>query len=125
MRLYLIITTLLLSVNMNAQEEKFFAAMESSDITKIIDLMDSRVELCINDSQELYTKREAIRRIQAWLGEVKPKSLTPLHGGESLNNKSHYKVGKLTTASGIFRVFVYIEDISNNPRIKKIQIDNF
>ena len=125
MKGYFIIITLLASICLNAQEDKFFDAMKSSNVAKIIDLMDTRVELCIDDSQELYTKREAIRKIQSWLQKVQPKSLEPLHGGESANNQSHYKVGKLTTESGIFRVFVYIEYNQRNPRIKKIQIDSF
>lgn len=125
MKVYFILLTLFSSLCLNAQEDKFFEAMQSSDIARIIDFMDNRVELCINDSQELYTKREAIRKIQSWLQEVKPKNLEPLHGGESGSNRSHYKVGKLTTESGIYRVFVYIEYNQKNPRIKKIQIDNF
>ena len=126
MRPILIICAFLMgTLGISAQEEMFFKAMESSEIAKIIDLMDSRVELCIEDSQELYTRREAIRRIQAWLREVKPKKLESLHGGESVNNQSHYKVGKLTTDTGAFRVFVYIEDVNSSPRIKKIQIDKF
>lgn len=125
MRIVSIIITLFLAIQLQAQESQFFEAMKTKNIQSVSDLLDKRVELCINDSQELYTKKEVISRVNNWLAKVSLKSLEPIHGGESKDNASHYKVAKLNTTSGMFRVFVYVEKSKNSSVIKKIQIDPF
>ena len=125
MKLFSLILTIFLSIQLSGQEMSFFKAMQRQDINTVIDLIDRRIEVCIEDSQEMYTKREAIRVVQDWIRKVEPKTIEPLHGGESGDSSSHYQVAKLTTAKGDFRVFVYIEEGTGNPKIKKIQIDRF
>ncbi len=125
MKLFSLMIGLFLSIQVSGQEISFFKAMQKQDINTVIDLLDRRIEVCIDDSQEMYTKREAIRVVQDWIREVQPKTIKPLHGGESGDNQSHYQVAKMTTAKGDFRVFVYIEEGSGDPKIKKIQIDRF
>ena len=125
MKILSLIIGLFLSIQISGQEISFFKAMERQDINNVINLLDRRIEVCIDDSQELYTKREAIRVVQKWIRDVQPKTIEPLHGGESSDNSSHYQVAKMVTAKGDFRVFVYIEKGSGDPKIKKIQIDPF
>ncbi|NNF36408.1 MAG: DUF4783 domain-containing protein [Saprospiraceae bacterium] len=125
MKIFSLIISIFLALQVSGQEISFFKAMQSQDINRVIDLLDRRIEVCIEDTQDQYSKREAIRVVQNWIREVEPKTIEPLHGGRSGDNSSHYQVAKMVTAKGNFRVFVYIEEGTGDPKIKKIQIDRF
>ena len=45
-----------------------------------------------------------------------------MHGGKSAKNDSRYKVARLKTTNGVFRVFVYSE---GNRKIQEVRFDRF
>lgn len=103
-----------------SQAETFFKAVESQDMATIKSLLLDEVELCIKDDQSIMSNAEAIADIQAFLSKVKPKSVSSLHSGAS-GSGSKYKVAKLTSEAGTYRIFVYME--AN--KIHEVRFDDF
>ena len=122
-----LITSLLIiaAFGLQAQESAFFKAMKKNDFSEVNVSMARRVELCIMDNQELYSKKETVKRIKSWLSAKNVTGLSEVHNGSSENKKSHYKVAKVTTDDGDYRLFVYVHIRKGQHFIKKIQIDRF
>lgn len=108
-----------------AQEAQFFQAMKTNDFSAVESLLDNRIDLCIYESQDLFTKKEAIQKISNWIKEKKVVSITEVHSGRSGDNKSQYRVAQISASDGLYRVFVYVSDDHGKKMIKKIQIDRF
>lgn len=108
-----------------AQEAQFFNAMRTNNFSEVDIYFGKRVDLCIFESQDLYLKNEAIKKISNWIKEKKVNSISEVHSGQSGDNKSQYRVAQITTNDGLFRVFVYVSDENGKKMIKKIQIDRF
>ncbi len=127
MRYITLICLLFLTTTLMGQskEKVFFKAIAENDIETITNLIGKRVELCLLDEQDMYSKREALNIVKKWLEEAKPSSFSELHGGESKDEKTYYKVAKLITSQGNYRVFVLIDSSTPDGTIKKIQIDAF
>ncbi len=123
-KLFLFIA-LLITVHVNGQEAQFFDAVKSDDFTLVLASLDNKLEVCINDDQDLYSKNVAIQRIKNWIKEVNVIGVNPMHGGESEGRESHYKVAKIDTKQGSYRLFVYVENEGRQSKIKKIQIDKY
>lgn len=112
-------------MGVRAQENQFFNAMRTGSISGISQYLDTKVEVSIIDDHNMYSRNQAIQKINSWLNKSNPSSVQNLHGGESKDNSSFYHVAKLTTGTGHYRVFVYFERGGNSAIIKKIQIDPF
>ena len=125
MKFFIILSIISISVGVKAQENQFFDAMRTGSITGISQYLDNKVEVSIIDDHNMYTRNQAVQKINYWLNKSNPSSVQNLHGGESNDNSSFYHVAKLTTKSGHYRVFVYFERGGNSAIIKKIQIDPF
>lgn len=120
------ILTILLSVStlvLSAQSaERFFKAIETSDMAAIKSLLSTDVELCIRDKTDFLTRDEAVARIGKFLTTNTPQGLTTIHGGSNGKNDSKYQVARLKTSKGVYRVFVYME---GGQKIQEVRFDTF
>lgn len=53
------------------------------------------------------------------------KSVEEIHQGTSKQKSSGYKVAKLTTSKGVYRLFVYSENSGKSLRVKEVRVDKF
>lgn len=120
MKTLLIATLLSVSTVVIGQTEAFYKAVEKQDIESISKLLVDEVELCIKDDQRFMSQAEATKSIKAFLAKVGPKSVSPLHSGSS-GAGSKYKVAKMTTKEGVYRIFVYME----GNKIQEVRFDTF
>jgi len=120
MKTLLIAAILSFSTVVFGQTEAFYKAVEKQDIESITNLLTDEVELCIKDDQKFMSKTEATSTIKAFLAKVGPKSVAPLHSGSS-GAGSKYKVAKMMTEDGVYRIFVYME----NNKIEEVRFDTF
>ncbi|HMQ06555.1 MAG TPA: DUF4783 domain-containing protein [Saprospiraceae bacterium] len=107
------------------QNDQFFNAIRNGNISVVSHLMDNRVEVSLIEEHSIYSKAQAVQKVNSWLTRTNPISVQSLHGGESADQKSFYQVAKLTAAGGTYRIFVYFEKSNSSASIKKIQIDPF
>ena len=117
----LLITALLsVSTVVFGQTKAFYKAVENQDLKSISNLLSDEIELCIKDDQRFMSKSEAKKTIRAFLKKVGPKSVSPLHSGSS-GAGSKYKVAKMSTREGDYRIFVYME----KNKIQEVRFDTF
>lgn len=124
MKTILISALIATSTMLFGQAEVFFKAIQQIDMTTISSQMVDEVEICIKDDQRFMPRAKAVSSIKTFLDSVKPKSVEALHSGSS-GTGSKYKVAKMTTASGVFRVFVYMENVGGTSKIKEVRFDTF
>lgn len=106
------------------QVEQFYKAVENQDMTSIASLLMDEVEVCVKDDQKIMTKAKALDKIKNFLASINPKSVTALHSGSS-GAGSKYKVAKLNSADGVYRIFVYMEKSAGKELIQEVRFDTF
>ena len=81
------------------------------DVASILSASDSEIDLCILDSQNIYSREEAKSVLSKFFTTYEPSSCESVHAGSSRKNSSTYSLGKMTTKTGEdFRVFVYTNE---------------
>jgi len=105
----IILSVLFLSVGNSQDLSSYFKDIANKDISTMTSKFSNDMEVCVNDTQEFMDKDEAITAIQSFLESVEPISGSELHQGSSKSKASQYRVGRLKTAKGNFRVFIYLE----------------
>ena len=119
MKTLLIVTLVSISTLAFGQTKAFYKAVEKQDIESIAELLMEEVEVCIKDDQRIMSKGAATKTIKEFLARVNPKSVASLHSGSSGGSK--YKVAKMMTDDGIYRIFVYLE----GNKIQEVRFDTF
>ena len=114
----------LLTISITGYSQAFsnvFVDIGNKDLTSLAKKMSNEVELCIADSPEFYSKKEAIEKIYAFLIQKNVTDCKMIHSGKSLDKNSKYWVGKLISSNGNYRMFLYLE----SDEIIEIRLDNF
>ena len=100
--------------------QPIFKALQSNDKARIVSLLDNEVELCINEVTNFYTKERAGEVIYKYLSDAPIKKIEPIHSGSSASSK--YKVAKVVTLNGEYRVFVFL---NKGGHVSEIRFDKF
>ena len=106
-----------------AGNPEIFNAIMSGNAENLSKYFEESVEVCINNSQEIYSKQDAIQVIQQFLKNNKPVSIKEAHQGASKNSNSKYTIANLQTASGSYRVYIFIKNHPNKTIIQEIRFD--
>lgn len=101
--------------------DQIFREMGQNDLSSLEPQMASDIELCISDSPDFFSKKDAMNKIQTFLASQEVTGCKMIHSGKSADKGSKYWVGKLTSKKGTYRVFLYVE----NDEIIEIRLDNF
>ena len=114
------------AVAFGQSENNFFNALKNNDTASLEVYLQDQIDLCIIDNQQILNKSTAINKLSTFLSSHKITAIEVLHKGNSKDKSSQYKVAKLTTAGGPFRVFVYSTSQEMGPKtVKEIRIDKF
>ena len=84
---------------------------------------DSQVEISVLDSEDYYTKAEAIKVVKNFFAKYKPQSFKEMHQGTSKGKDSQYCIGNLVADGGTFRVYVYMKNGGDKPVIQELRFD--
>ena len=83
-------------------------AIGDGKVSELIAVMDAEVELTILDKEDIYSREEAGAQLKEFFGQFNPTSFGKVHQGASKANDAEYCIGKLATAKGVFRVYIYV-----------------
>lgn len=103
----------------------FFKAFEKKDFVTIESYLAPEIDLCIKDLPEINLKSDALLRMKNFISAEDVKSVEEIHQGTSKLRSSGYKVAKLTTSKGVYRLFVYSENSGKSLRVKEVRVDKF
>ncbi|MBL7791440.1 MAG: DUF4783 domain-containing protein [Saprospiraceae bacterium] len=120
------LSVLLLSVLVNTYEVNLNAitkAISEGNAEALGQYFDQSVEVSVLDNEDVYAKAQAIKVVKDFFAQNKPKSFSQVHQGTSKGNDSQYCIGNLVTATGTFRVYIYLKVNGNNYTIQELRFD--
>jgi len=79
--------------------------------------------VCVSDDVVEVNRAEAIRILKKFIAENTISKKKLLHNGKSSDKGSSYKVARIKTDTGTYRVFAYSEVQDGKSKIKEIRID--
>ncbi len=124
MKTVLINLLLFTVLSLSAQTEvDFLNALGKGNMENLDAYLSNNVNLCINDNQEKIQKSSAIKKIKAFLESKKVVKYKILHNGKSADKSSSYRVARIKTKAGTYRVFAYSEKKGSNSKVVEVRID--
>lgn len=84
-------------------------AMKAQSAKDIGKLMNTSVELTINDNEGVYSKQQAEIMLRNFFAQNQPKTITIQHKGSS-GQGAKYAIAIYESAQGKFRVYIFMKD---------------
>ena len=100
-------------------------SIKSVNMPAVETYLQDKIEFCIQEDQQILPRGVASKKFKAFLDEHKPVSLDIIHEGSSKDKSTQYKVAKLVSAKGTFRIFIYSTGEIRQNSVKEIRIDKF
>ncbi len=124
MKTILINVFFLAALSLSAQTDvDFLNALGKGEMENLDSYLSSEISLSINDNQEKIDRSSAIRKIKAFLESKKVTKYKILHNGKSADKNSSYRVARIKTKAGTYRVFAYSERKGSSSKVVEVRID--
>lgn len=125
MKNLLIILVSFVSIGLSAQTEvKFLNAVGQKDFSNIETYLAPQVSFCIDDDQKKIAKSKAVGKLRSFMKSKNIQKFKILHNGKSSDKASSYRVARIKTQEGTYRVFAYSERKGNTSKVVEIRIDS-
>ena len=103
----------------------FFKSVGDGNYQAVAAMMAQDVDVSILDDVQFVSGREAATLLKNFVQGIGLKKIEALHNGSSAKNASAYKLAKLVSAQGSYRLFVYTETSEGKSWVKEIKIEKF
>jgi len=111
-------------MGLNAQTEvEFLNAVGEKDFTNLESYLAGNVSFCIDDDQKKVRKSKAISELKSFLKGKNIQKFKILHNGKSSDKSSSYRVARIKTEVGTYRIFAYSERKKGVSKVIEIRID--
>lgn len=111
----------------NAQSEKteeaVQGAIEVGNASRLSEHFTKKVDLSIPGTDDVFSRAQAEQILKEFFEEHPPKELVLEHGGTS-KLKDQYRIGKLKTSNGAFRLTYFMKKVDGTPKVKKLRIED-
>lgn len=84
---------------------------------------DANVEVAVMDKEDTYAKADAVKVVKDFFTKNKPTSFKQVHQGASKGQDSQYCIGNMTSASGSYRVYIYMKVTGGKYTIQELRFD--
>ncbi|MBL4592685.1 MAG: DUF4783 domain-containing protein [Flavobacteriales bacterium] len=118
-----IFLTLTLVVNATPISDSLASAFKTGNSTEISKYFGSSVDLSIPNNEGVYSNTQAKLILKTFFQNNKPSDFTVVHNGDSKNN-SHYSIGNLKTAKGVFRTYILYKEENKKVTILELKIES-
>lgn len=99
-------------------------AIGDGDATTLGNYFDEEVAITLLDKEGLYNKAAAIKAVSGFFARHKPNTFVQVHEGASKEGNARYFIGDLSTASGNFRVYLYLKVSDGRTLIQELRFDS-
>ena len=124
-KLLLFLTTVLLSLGIQAQDEvkdKVVQAMKTGNSKELAEHFIPNLDLTVKDASDVYSKAQAEQIIRKFFNDNPPTDLAIEHTGVSkLGDK--YFIGILRTTNGQYRVTFFLKKTEKAFQVKQLRIE--
>lgn len=125
MKTLLISLAVLISGAVEAQTEvDFLNAVGKKDFSNIESYLSSNVTFCVDDKQNKLKRSSAVSRLQDFMSTKKVLKFKILHNGKSSDRSSSYRVARMKTEGGTYRIFAYSEVSGSTSKVIEVRIDS-
>lgn len=101
-----------------------FEAIRKVDLVALNVLFDNKMEYCYDNQIEFVDKTIALKALKAFLERNAPKSMTPMHKGNSKGDDSNFAIAIMESTNGKkFRFYIYAETIQGKTLVQELRID--
>lgn len=98
-------------------------AIQNGDADALGQYFGPKVEISIADEGNEYSKAAAIDAVRKFFSKNRPMSFVQVHQGESKGSAAHYCIGNMETRDATFRVYIYLEKMDSDFKIKELRFD--
>lgn len=98
-------------------------AINAGDANALGQFFDQSVEIGVPGKENIYSRAQAIGIVKDFFAQNAPKSFAQVHQAASKGSDSQYIIGNLVTASGTFRVYVYMSVAGGKHIIQELRFD--
>lgn len=103
--------------------DKISTAIQAGNAKAIAGYFDSNVEMTLPDEDGFYSKAQSEQVLKDFFSKNRPSGFKIMHQGDSGGN-SMYAIGTLTTASGSFRTYIFMKEVSGKYVIQQLKFTN-
>jgi hypothetical protein len=123
---YFILLITFHSFSLTAQtDDAFFNALRNSDYNTLESFLQDNLDFCLFEDQQIMNKKAALTKLRSFIDANRPTGIELMHKGTSKDKSTNYKVARLNTSSGNYRVFIYSVGPLGPKSIKEVRIDRF
>ena len=98
-------------------------ALKSGNVNELKTYLAAQIDLSIGDDEDLLSKQEAVKRLNAFFSTNNPSGFNIVHEGKSASGLA-YSIGELKTDSGVYRVSYYYDNKNGKTIIRQLMIDS-
>jgi hypothetical protein len=113
----------ILAISLNANIADITRAISAGDAETLGQYFDETVEVAVLDQEDMYNKARAVQIVKSFFASNQPSGFKEVHQGSSKGADSQYVIGNMTTSSGTFRVYIYMQVSGGDFRIQEIRFD--
>lgn len=125
-KIFAVVAIWLSAISINAQAPvDFFKSLGEGNYNAVASVMAQDVDVSILDEVQFVSGKEAASLLKNFVQGIGLKKIEALHNGSSAKNASAYKLAKLVSAQGAYRLFVYTETSEGKSWVKEIRIEKF
>ena len=84
---------------------------------------DNTVELSILDTEEAYSRADAVKIVRDFFTKNKVASFSQMHQGASKGQDSQFIIGILNTSVGTYRVYIYMKVTGGKYLVQELRFD--
>ncbi|HRD08015.1 MAG: DUF4783 domain-containing protein [Saprospiraceae bacterium] len=103
----------------------FFKSVGDGNYAAVASAMAEDVDVTILDDVQFVSGQQAANLLKNFVQGIGLKKIEALHNGSSSKNVSAYKLAKLTSAQGSYKLFVYTESSGGKSWVKEIRVEKF
>jgi hypothetical protein len=97
-------------------------AISAGNVDVLSKYLDTDVEISLFDKEESFEKDQASAVLKDFFAKNKPKSFSQVHQGTSKGKDTQYCIGEINTATGNYRMYIYMKVINDGFLIQEIRI---
>lgn len=101
-----------------------YAALSKGDVSALEQHLDTQVELCIFDKEDVFDRQNAAKMLREFFATHTVKGYKEMHSGASKGRDSNYAIGQLATDKGTFRVYLYFDKREDKRIIQELRIEH-
>ncbi len=114
---------MVLMTTFNANLADITRAISTGDADALGQYFDQSVEIAVLDQEDVYDKAQAVAVVKQFFTKSQPKAFSQVHQGTSKGADSQYCIGNMTTASGTYRVYIYMKVSGGKYLIQELRFD--